>query len=84
MHNHVKQEKGKKKRGPDLMNRRVHRIGTNRAFKELMNTGSVYSWSHGITVAVAVVVVGGGGGVWFWNRRKMMKMVVMVDLILIC
>jgi hypothetical protein len=43
MHNHVKQEKGKKKKGPDLMNRRVHRIGTNRAFKELMNTGSVYS-----------------------------------------
>ena len=62
------------------MNRRVHRIGTNRTFKELMDTSSVKSWSH--SISTVIVGGGGGGGVWLWNRREMMGMV--VDPILVC
>jgi hypothetical protein len=48
------------------MNRRVHRIGTNRAFKELMNTSGVKRRSHSISIVIVIVIIigGGGGGVW--------------------
>ena len=46
------------------MNRRVHRIGTNRAFKELMNTSRVKRRSHSISIVIVIIIGGGGGGLW--------------------
>jgi hypothetical protein len=62
----LKKKERKKEKGANLMNRRVHRIGTDRAFKELMNTSRVKRRSHRISIVIVIIIGGGGGGGGVW------------------